>query len=253
MIPLGDPDVQRQTVPFVTIGLIAVNVVAFLYQLSLSDLDQHIFIFKNGVIPSELTSDGEFARWLTPGGDVDIASPFGTWTTVFTSMFLHGGFMHIIFNMLFLWVFGDNVEDRLGHVKYLLFYLGAGLAATWTQVAINPDSQVPMVGASGAIAGVLGAYIITYPFSRINTVVMYFFITFVRIPALYFLGIWFLLQLLSGWGSLGPQTASTGGVAYFAHIGGFVAGVMMMATYKLVMRQPLLPHRPGGNFRSYRD
>ena len=245
VIPIGDADVRRGTTPYVNIGLIAINVLVFLYMLQLGDEDRFIFTYTHGFIPAELTQGLDFMDLRTRfSGTLDIDSPYGNLATMFTSMFLHGGFLHIIGNMLFLWVFGDNIEDRLGHVKYLLFYLGAGLAATWTQVAINPDSQIPMVGASGAIAGVLGAYLLTYPFSRINTLIIFYFITFIRVPALYLLGFWFVWQIFSGWGSLGPQTSSTGGVAYFAHIGGFVAGVMGMAVYKIFTREPLIPRRP---------
>ena len=148
--------------------------------------------------------------------------------------------MHFLGNMVFLWVFGDDVEDALGHLKYLLFYLGCGLAAAWTQVAVNMDSQVPTIGASGAIAGVLGAYILLHPYSRINTLVFFFFITVVRIPALYLLGFWFLLQFFNGLGSLGP-VAQTTGVAYWAHVGGFVAGVALVALYLKLRGQPVWP------------
>ena len=249
MIPIGDADVRRGNFPVVNVALIAISVLVFLYEISLSGLDQHIFILKNGLIPAEVTGGPEFTRLATRVGAQDIASPFGTWPTLFTSMFIHGGFMHIIGNMLFLWVFGDNIEDRLGHVKYLLFYLGAGLAATWTQVAIDPNSQTPLIGASGAIAGVLGAYLLMYPFSRINTLVIFYLITFVRLPAIYLLGFWFILQLFQGLVSLGPQIAGAGGVAYFAHIGGFVAGLVMMAAYKLIARQPLIPRRSPWHYR----
>ena len=244
MIPLGDADVARRSFPYVNLALILINVVVFVYEWQLGDLQQQIFILKNGLIPAELTSGREFEVLRTGFATVDIVSPFGTWGTVLTSMFLHGGFLHIIGNMLFLWVFGGSVEDRLGHVKYLLFYLLAGLAASMTQVYVDADSQVPMVGASGAIAGVLGAYLLLYPYNRINTLVIFFFITVFRVPAVLVLGMWFLLELFKGVGSLGPGLAG-GGVAYFAHVGGFVAGVLLVGIYKLLMREPLIPRRPG--------
>jgi membrane associated rhomboid family serine protease len=141
-------------------------------------------------------------------------------------MFLHGGWMHVIGNMLYLWIFGDNVEDRLGHVGYLFFYLASGAVAAIAQVIINPNSSVPMLGASGAIAGVMGAYFVLYPRSRVLTAIFLFiFIDLVEIPAIFFLGIWFVMQLLSGVGSLGVSNAAAGGTAFFAHIGGFVVGV----------------------------
>jgi membrane associated rhomboid family serine protease len=143
-------------------------------------------------------------------------------------MFLHGGWMHIIGNMLYLWIFGDNIEDQLGHVGFLVFYLAAGALAAVGQVVINPDSMVPMVGASGAIAGVMGAYFVLYPESRILTAIfIFFFFDLVEIPAIFFLGIWFLMQLLSGVGSLGVSNAAAGGTAFFAHIGGFIAGLLV--------------------------
>ncbi len=245
MIPLGDADIRRRTFPYVTIAIVLINVVVFVYEFSLGDLEQQIFILKNGLIPAELTSGMEFLEYGSRfSGYVDIQSPFGTWATVFTSMFLHGGIMHIIGNMLFLWVFGGNLEDRLGHVKFLLFYLAAGFAASMAQVGIDMDSRVPMVGASGAIAGVLGAYLLLYPYSRINTLFIFIFITVVPVPAVLVLGLWFILELFKGVGSLGVETVG-GGVAYFAHVGGFVAGLLMMAGYKLAAREPLVPRRPG--------
>ena len=253
MIPLGDADVQRRMFPYVTVALILINAVVFVYEFSLSDLEQHIFILKNGLIPAELTSGQEF-RYLGNrlGDSLDILSPFGTWATLLTSMFLHGGWLHIIFNMLFLWGFGGNVEDRVGHVKYLVFYLVAGLAASMAQVGIDMDSQIPMVGASGAIAGVLGAYLILHPFNRINVLIIFVFITAVRVPAVLVLGAWFILELFKGTvGTLGPETAG-GGVAYFAHVGGFLAGFLMMAVYKLLVREPLIPRRPGRTIQYWR-
>jgi membrane associated rhomboid family serine protease len=143
---------------------------------------------------------------------------------IFTSMFIHGGFAHIIGNMWFLWIFGDNVESALGHVRYIIFYFVCGIAAALLQVMIDPSSSIPMVGASGAIAGVLGAYMIRYPRARVHVFVFIFiFITTIQIPAFYVLGFWFLMQLTSGLGTLGPD--ATGGVAWFAHIGGFIAGI----------------------------
>jgi membrane associated rhomboid family serine protease len=151
-----------------------------------------------------------------------------SWPTVFTSMFLHAGFWHLVPNMVYLWIFGDNVEDRLGHGRYFVFYIAAGVMAAIAQLAINPDSTVPMVGASGAIAGVMGAYFVLYPQSRVLTLVfVLIFFDVVEIPALFFLCLWFLLQLLSGVGSLGVSNAAGGGTAFFAHIGGFVAGVIV--------------------------
>ena len=240
---MGDADIRRRTFPYVTLALVLVNVVVFVYQFSLGDLGRQIFILKNGLIPYELTSGEQLGRVLTTTGIVDLTSPFGTWATVLSSMFLHGGIMHIIGNMLFLWVFGGNLEDRLGHVKFLLFYLAVGFLASMAQVGIDMNSQVPMVGASGAIAGVLGAYLLLYPYSRINTLFIFIFITVIPVPAVLVLGLWFILELFKGVGSLGVETIG-GGVAYFAHVGGFVAGLLIMAGYKLIIREPIVPRRP---------
>lgn len=151
-------------------------------------------------------------------------------------MFIHGGFLHVIGNMLYLWVFGDNIEDRLGHVKFLAFYLASGLAAAWTQITLTPASEVPMIGASGAVAGVLGAYIFLYPKSRINTLTTFVFITVVRLPAVLLLGFWFVLQVFSGVGSLGTGAEVSGGTAYWAHIGGFVVGLVLVVLYTRIDR-----------------
>lgn len=252
MIPIGDPDIRRTTFPIVNVILITINVLVFLYMLQQSDVDQFIFTLRHGLIPTEFTG-GEALNTkvigvLTANGTrsilIDVSSPFGNLITLLTSMFLHGGFSHIIGNMLFLWVFGNNLEDRLGHLKYLLFYLGVGFAASYGQIIIDPNSQIPIIGASGAIAGILGAYLLAYPFSRINILIIFILIFPTRIPALYVLGIWFIIQLFNGWGTLEPATASTTGVAYFAHIGGFAVGLMGMMIYKLFTREPLIPPRP---------
>jgi membrane associated rhomboid family serine protease len=252
LFPIGDVENIRAVRPYVTYGLISLNVLVFFYMLSLggslffsNSCDVTAFVFKFGVIPNELyngenytqfrcpVQEGQFVRFQT----VDITSPIPTWGTTFTSMFVHGGWLHIIGNMLYLWVFGDNIEARFGHLKFLLFYLAAGLAAVWAQVIINTNSEIPMVGASGAVAGVLGAYLVLFPFNRINTVVIFFLLTIVQLPAIFVLGIWFVLQLFSGIGSLGVLE---GGVAYWAHIGGFVLGMLVAALYKVVRREPIL-------------
>jgi membrane associated rhomboid family serine protease len=203
MFPISDV-IPSRTAPIVTVGLIAMNVLVFLYELLLPAPALEQFTLHYALLPA----------WFS-------------WPAVFTSMFLHAGFWHVVPNMLYLWIFGDNVEDRLGHGRYLAFYLSAGVAAAIAQVIINPYSTVPMVGASGAIAGVMGAYFVLYPQSRVLTVVfVLIFLDVVEIPAIFFLGLWFLLQLLSGVGSL-VGNAAGGGVAFFAHIGGFVIGVLV--------------------------
>jgi len=201
MFPVSDV-IPSRTVPFVTVGLIALNVLVFLYQITLGPTELRMFMAAYAVIPA----------WFWP-------------PSLVTSQFLHAGWMHIIWNMVYLWIFGDNVEDRLGHIGYLIFYLGAGAAAAVLQVLFNPFSGIPMVGASGAIAGVMGAYFVLYPQSRVLTAIfILFFFDLVEIPAVFFLGIWFLMQLLSGVGSLGVSNAAGGGTAFWAHVGGFVAG-----------------------------
>jgi len=206
MLPLRD-NIPSATRPTVTWGIIAANLLVFLCELSSPD------VLSFALVPARFTAD-----------------PAGNAFTILTSMFLHGGWAHVLGNMLYLWIFGDNVEDRLGHVRYLLLYLAGGVAAALAQVAISPDSAVPMVGASGAIAAVLGGYIVLYPRASVYT---WIFFSIVPIPAVVWLGLWFVLQLFSGVASLGA--AATGGVAFFAHVGGFVAG---LALVKLLDRGP---------------
>jgi membrane associated rhomboid family serine protease len=205
MIPLRDTRPSNST-PVMTVFIIAVNVLVFLYMLSLDPYSQNAFIRQYAVVPARLHL-----------------------STLVTSMFLHGGWMHIIGNMWFLWIYGDNVEDVLGHGKYLVFYLLCGVIAALTQYAISPDSRIPTLGASGAIAGVMGAYLIKFPHSRILTLIpIFFFFTTIEIPAVIILVYWFLLQFLSGVGSVGYSSASQGGVAFFAHVGGFIAGMILV-------------------------
>jgi membrane associated rhomboid family serine protease len=213
MIPLRD-DNPRRTFPFITYTLIALNVLAFVWELSLGpQLDEALF--RSAFIPARY--------WIAGNWGFDL------FTIVF-SMFLHGGLMHIGSNMLYLWIFGDNIEDRLGHGRYLLFYLLCGFAATMAHAVFSASSKIPAIGASGAIAGVLGAYLLLYPHARVMTLIpIFFFITVRELPAILILGLWFVLQLFSGVGSLGvPDAQDLGGVAYFAHIGGFVAGMLFI-------------------------
>jgi len=256
VFPLSDPDLVRRSRAYVNYGLILLNAAVFLYELTLGSVERTVFFYRWGLIPQELARGVEYATLTLGYTSVDIQSTLlgsvvPTWGTVFTSMFIHGGFMHFAGNMVFLWVFGDDVEDRLGHLKYLLFYLVCGLAATWTQTAANMDSQVPNIGASGAIAGVLGAYLVLYPYSRVRTLVVFIFITVVRVPAVYLLGVWFILQFFNGLGSLGPA-AQTTGVAYWAHVGGFVAGLVLVVLYLKLKGEPVWPQyrrTPGIWFR----
>lgn len=240
MIPLRDANPTQQT-PWVTLGLIALNVVAFVvwqgFPVSGADPTpaQTEVVFCYGAIPAEVSN-------LEPIPDlVRICDGKSVVLSVFTSMFLHGNLLHIGGNMLFLWVFGNNVEDRMGRVIFLLFYLLAGVAAALAQVLINPDSAIPLIGASGAIAGTLGAYLVMFPRARVLTAVIFFFITLVEVPAIIVLGLWFVLQAFSGIGQLG-QSAS-GGVAFFAHIGGFVFGALVaLLFYRSPPRPQLAPY-----------
>ena len=204
-------DNPRVLFPFVTFGIIILNVLIFLGQFWISGNDPGIgksLVYMYGFVPAEFNP-----------------------LTIFTSMFMHGGFAHIIGNMWFLYIFGDNVESILGHVKYFMFYLACGIGAALAQFFIEPASQVPMIGASGAVAGVLGAYMIRFPKARVHVLaVIIIFITTFVVPAQIVLGLWFLMQLSGGLGSLGVDT--TGGVAWFAHIGGFIIGVTSLKYFQ---------------------
>ncbi|MGB8657159.1 MAG: rhomboid family intramembrane serine protease [Candidatus Zixiibacteriota bacterium] len=217
MIPLKD-DIPSYRPPVVTVALILVNSLTYFYLRSWGAGFEDALV-KWGTIPYEVAHGVE----LTPQAAFPIP------LSLLTAMFLHGSFLHLAGNMLFLWIFGDNVEDRLGHVRFFFFYILSGLAASLLYVLSSPNSQVPMVGASGAIAGVLGAYIITFPRARIQTLIFFgFFVRVVAVPALLFLGIWFLFQLLYALPSI---RATTGGVAFFAHVGGFLAGIVLFKLF----------------------
>jgi membrane associated rhomboid family serine protease len=216
VIPLRDI-IPSRTTPFVTICLIALNIVVFLYELTLGRTVD-AFMLYYGLVPAAFS-----------------------WVNVFTSMFLHGGFLHVAGNMLYLWIFGDNVEDRMGHGRFVVFYLLCGVAAALAQAITTPDSAVPMVGASGAIAGVMGAYFVLYPRSRIVTLIpLFFFFQVIEVPAIAFLGIWFLMQFLSGVyaiGTVGRTGGAMGGIAVWAHVAGFVAGITGVAMFRRPERQ----------------
>ena len=250
MIPFSDTDAQRGSRPIVNIALIGINALVFLYALQLGGggylwggggSDTFVFFLKWGFIPEELSSGRSFTRLGLGFTSADIESLVPTWATIFSSMFIHGGLFHFAGNMAFLWVFGDNIENRLGHVKYLIFYLAAGVAATLSHFAVDPNSQAPLVGASGAIAGVMGAYLLLYPFNRIRAIVIFFFITVVELQAVVFLGIWFFLQIINSLGALGLSAGVN--VAFMAHVGGFIAGIVMIAGFKLLIREPIIPTR----------
>lgn len=223
MIPLKD-DIPSGRRPIVTVALIAVNCLVYFYLWTLGQ-GYELALAKWGTIPYEITH----LRELTP----ELGFPIPL--TLFTSMFMHGGLFHLGGNMLYLWIFGDNIEDQLGHVKFFIFYILSGLAASLLHIVSTPNSQIPMVGASGAIAGVLGAYMIRFPRARILTLIFFgFFIRIVAIPALFVLGFWFILQLAFALPSIG---STTGGVAFFAHVGGFLAGIILFKLFSVFSRK----------------
>ena len=212
MFPLKD-DNPTQTKPIVTIALIAICICLFLYQFSLSHSENTFIINSFGMKPKEL--------FLYPG--------LTNYSTIFSSMFLHGGFMHLIGNMLFLWIYGNNIEDAMGHIKFLLFYFVCGLAAALSQALVTPNSDIPMIGASGAVSGVLSAYLLLYPKARVSTLIfIFFFITVIRIPAGILILIWFATQLINA----NLTDPNSPGVAWFAHIGGFLMGILLLPFLK---------------------
>ncbi len=214
MIPLRD-DRPRFTTPFVTYFLIGLNLLIYLFQSSLDPESGQILAIQLGVIPAHVS------RFLAGTGSLNFASVF---LPFLTSMFLHGSWLHVIGNMWFLWIFGDNIEDHLGHIQYLAFYLFCGAAAAVTQVLLTPNVRVPTIGASGAIAGVLGAYFILYPRTRVLT---WFFVPF-YLPAWVFLGFWFAIQFLNGATTSRAGYSQAGGIAFWAHVGGFIAGMLLV-------------------------
>ncbi len=227
MIPIGTREYPpRRRFPIVTIILVLTNVAMFAWELSIQvsggDPALSDFFMKYGTVPAYITS-----------GD----HGFSAYLTLVSSMFLHGGFLHIASNMVFLLAFGDNVEDRMGPALYLVFYFLAGIAAGLAQVLAAPSSLVPGIGASGAIAGVLGAYLVLFPRGLVRVfLVIWLFVQIAWVPALLFIGLWFVLQLFSGIGSLGVATQQTGGVAYWAHIGGFISGVVLALLLRPLLR-----------------
>src|ERR1051325_8504989 len=219
MFPIGYDDSTRRTVPVVTYVLIAINLLFFFVELSGGET----FIEHWSVVPRRL-----------------IANPGGDFPTIFTSMFMHAGWLHLLGNMLYLWIFGDNVEDNFGHLKFFIFYLICGLVASFSQIFLDPNSTVPSLGASGAIAGVLGAYVVMFPKNRVHSLLPLGFLwTTVNVPAWVMIGLWIVLQFFSQVASISSHTAQTrgGGVAYMAHIGGFVAGIILVFLFRNRQRE----------------
>ena len=233
MFPIGDEN-DHAGVAFVTIALIVLNAVAFLNEINRPDQAVQAFIFAWGVVPREFAT----------GTDLPPLIPFPFWSTLLTSMFLHGGWGHLGGNMLFLWIFGDNIEHRLGHLRFVLFYLVCGLAASLAHIMFNSGSSIPAVGASGAISGVLGGYLLMFPRNRV------YVLTWggvMAVPAIFMLGLWIVTQFINGVGSIAvTDETSGGGVAYMAHIGGFVAGLVLAPVFAMGRQTAITsaPRRP---------
>lgn len=216
MFPLKDIN-KSNSVPFVNLTFIAINVLVFLFEVSLGEPGLEELFKTSGLVPNHFVND------FGPG---QVA-------TIFTSMFLHGGWMHLLSNMWALYIFGDNVEDRMGHFQYFVFYILCGIAAALTQVYISTNSFIPTVGASGAIAGVLGGYIVLFPHARVLAAIpIFYIIRLVEVPAIFYLGFWFVSQFFTGVASLGAQEDAGGGVAWWAHIGGFALGVILVKLFE---------------------
>lgn len=222
MIPISDEPGPRRTFPFVMLSIIAINVLVFLYELSLGPAGLDGLARQAGVVPADIVR----GRGMEP-------APLGVeYLTLVTSMFLHGGFLHIASNMLYLWIFGDNVEDRFGHLRFLVFYMVVGILAGLAHVVTNLGSTVPSIGASGAIAGVLAAYLLMFPRAPVRTLLLVGPVLFItRVSALMLIGFWFILQLVSGLLELGA-ISQEGEIAFWAHVGGFVAGLVLTPVFR---------------------
>lgn len=220
MIPIRD-DNPRRYFPFITLLIIIANIAVQIYQWKLGSEAARALIYRLGAIPWEIVHFQEL-----PDLPIAYQSGFPNVVTLITSLFLHGGFFHLAGNMLYLWIFGDNVESIMGHFRFLVFYLCCGVIATMTHVFIDPSATIPMIGASGAISGVLAAYLVRFPHAKVHIlIIFFFFIRVVKVSAVFVLGFWFLVQILNGLGTLGVRG---GGVAWFAHIGGFAAGLVLV-------------------------
>lgn len=258
MIPIGD-SVRSRTFPYVNVAIIAINILVFLYYWQgLSDSpsgvpgigvlsERDAFVWDWGTIPACLGDQFGFTPAVDPRALALLCPSSGDLLlTPFTAMFIHGGLLHVGFNMLFLWVFGDNVEDAMGHARYAAFYIVAGLAATAAHIAVNQNDVIPVIGASGAIAGVLAAYLVLYPRASVSVILPIFLFIWIpfQVPAILLIGLWFFMQVLNGVASLGTADVINGGggVAWFAHLGGFVAGLLLVKLFVLGRRIP--PSRP---------
>ena len=247
LLPIGDDNQGRNTTPFVMYTIVAINVAVFLLQLS-----DDRFTLAYSAVPYKITHNVQVVPpghgALPPGMEANSRAssssmplrgipqepgPSFIWLTLLTSMFMHGGFMHIAGNMLYLWIFGDNIEDNFGHAKFLIFYLVCGLAASFAQIFVDPDSAIPSLGASGAIAGVLGAYLIMFPRNRVRTLLPLGFLwTTIELPAVVVLGFWIVIQIFSQYTAMASARHASGGVAYMAHIGGFATGLLLCFLFR---------------------
>lgn len=241
MIPIGD-SLRTRTIPYVNLAIIAVNLLVFFYELSLhqtagffgglSELDR--FFFEWGTIPACVADLTGLDPKVAPQTlDAICERSNNTLASPLTSMFMHAGWLHLLGNMLFLWIFGDNVEEGMGHLRYLIFYLVCGLGASMVHVLVNVDDLIPSIGASGAIAGVMGAYLVLYPRATVAVIFPFFLIFWAaHVPAVLLIGVWFLMQVFSGVASIGGDVVGGGGVAFFAHIGGFVVGLLLVHLFR---------------------
>lgn len=244
MIPYSDPSEPDARFPYVNLTLIVVNFLVFFYELSLQAQGQSVlngFITQYGLVPCEYTTRCP----VVPGG------PSPWWLTIFTSMFMHAGWLHILGNMVFLFVFGDNIENSMGHLRYVVFYLLSGIGANALEIWTAVGSRVPGLGASGAIAGVLGAYLMLYPRSRVGTLIPITFIFIpVRLPAWVLIGFWFVSQLFTGVMAISSRVVATGGVAYWAHVGGFITGSVLIWLFRHPERVGRMRARHAAGFRA---
>ena len=250
-IPLKDDTPVRRR-PIVTYLLVAINVLVFIWSTRLTEVQQQLLVYQNGFVPARISQLSTHKEIIVPVnevvhnvffGEMEVqrplllaANPREIWLSLLSCMFLHGSWMHLLGNMWFLYLFGNNVEDRLGPLPYLILYLGGGLIASGSHWLFEPQSQIPVIGASGAVAVILGAYTITWPWARVQTLVfLLFFVTIIEVPALVVNGVWFVGQLVAGQESLRRMTA--GGVAWWAHVGGFIAGVVLMPFFSAIISQ----------------
>ena len=244
MLPIGDENIPGRGLAYVTLALIAINVLVFVFLQLPSDA----FTYSWSVVPAEITSGQDIVRRVdVDGGSFMLGdSPEPVYLTLLSAMFMHGGWLHLGGNMLFLYIFGDNVEHTLGTIPFLAFYLIAGVVASFAQILVDSTSLIPSLGASGAIAGVLGAYIVLFPSNR---VLVYFFYNAVWVPALLVLGLWFVIQLVSGFGQIAVSQQASGGVAYMAHVGGFVAGLVVGFLARAMLGSRLQERRAARGYR----